>query len=99
MIRATTRPNRPVASHSAKPSSRLVVWVAAAPGLRRAPDRYDPNTLPMPIPAPTRAIQAIPAPIIFAAATSIFVFLLRLVMIVERKGFVEIDAGQDREDI
>src|SRR5262245_55788639 len=39
MINAMTRPNRPVASQSAKPRSKFVVCDAAAPGLRSAPDR------------------------------------------------------------
>src|SRR5205085_12636775 len=60
----------------------------------------------MPIPAPTSAMQARPAPIIFAAATSMrktpsgWRAIARLsMMFVQMQGFAEIDAGEDGEHI
>jgi hypothetical protein len=37
MTKATTRPNRPVASHNAKPNIARPNWPSAADGLRSAP--------------------------------------------------------------
>src|SRR4029079_5523616 len=65
----------------------------------------------MPTPAPIRALQARPAPIIFAASTSIVVSpcwnaylscsgdrFVTLCLVMHVKRVVEIDAGQDCED-
>src|SRR5215472_538847 len=101
-MNAISRPKRPVASASAKPRKAQVV--TCAEGLRASELMSEPNTLPMPMPAPTRAMQARPAPIIFAAATSM-VFSSALEGwsdcrgSVEMKRVGEVKAGQDGEDI
>src|SRR5262245_55563279 len=102
MMSATTRPNRPVASASAKPSRRLANCAGAADGLRKAPCRSLPKIAPMPTPAPTSAIEASPAPINFAAdgsMSSLLRTMLRWNLVMHVKRVVEIDAGQDGEHI
>src|SRR5712671_5982196 len=97
------RPKRPVASASAKPrNAKGCTWPCEA-GLRATEFIRAENTLPIPTPAPTSAMQARPAPIILAAARSIAVFrwlkgeAKRFSMQVNR--LVQIKAGQDGEDI
>src|SRR5438270_7918830 len=94
----------PSASVTAKPKIRLPNWPCAADGLRRAAARYWPKITPTPTPAPPMPMQAMPAPMNFAAAGSMMrsPFAMR-----ERPGcsmarvkrVVEIDAGEDGEDI
>src|SRR5215469_14410379 len=103
-MNAISRPKRPVASASAKPRKAQVV--TCAEGLRASELMSEPNTLPMPMPAPTSAMQARPAPIIFAAATSM-VFssgckVCRVAAaqpLVKMKRVGKVKAGQDGEDI
>src|SRR5689334_23211202 len=94
-------PKRPVASASAKPrNAKGWTWPWEA-GLRATELIRAANTLPMPTPAPTSAMQARPAPSIFAAARSIAIFLLadgkRRSVKVER--VAEIETSQDGEDV
>src|SRR5438132_9564744 len=63
-------PNSPVASASAKPRNAKGWTSPWEAGLRATELISAENTLPMPIPAPTSAMQARPAPIIFAEARS-----------------------------
>src|ERR1051325_2340715 len=98
MRNAIARPKRPVASASAKP--RNANGVTCAAGLRASELMSAENTLPMPIPAPTRAMQARPAPIIFAAARSISIPLVGSVRsLMQMNGVAQIEAGQDGEDV
>src|SRR5665213_1619575 len=100
MRKAMARPNRPVASASAKP--RKAKGVTCAAGLRASAVISAENTLPMPIPAPTSAMQAIPAPINFADAGSIMnspEVEGAVEGSVKVDGVVQIEAGQDGEDI
>src|SRR6266478_2979524 len=96
------RPKRPVASASAKPrNAKGCTWPCEA-GLRATEFIRAENTLPIPTPAPTSAMQARPAPIILAAARSIAVFrwLKRGETIsVQVNRLVQIKAGQDGEHI
>src|SRR5258708_39024691 len=99
MMNATTRPKRPVASASAKPSSAgVVIWFCEA-GLRAIDETSAEKMLPMPTPAPTRAMQARPAPIILAEARSMVLSFAWLVVSVQVDGVVQVDAGQDGEDV
>ncbi|KEO50463.1 hypothetical protein TP2_14560 [Thioclava pacifica DSM 10166] len=59
---ATRNEKIPSASAKAMPMKRVAVWPAAAEGLRRAPDRKLPATLPTPIAEPPMPMQARPAP-------------------------------------
>src|SRR5438045_4315921 len=98
------RPKRPVASASAKPrNAKGCTWLCEA-GLRATELIRAANTLPMPTPAPTSAMQARPAPIILAAARSIWVFRwlrgeAKETTSVQVNRLVQIEAGQDRKDI
>src|SRR6266404_6923658 len=97
-MKAMMRPNRPVASASAKPSSAgVVIWFCEA-GLRAIELTSAAKMLPIPTPAPTRAMQARPAPIILAEARSMVLSFAWLVS-VQVDGVVQVDAGQDGEDI
>src|ERR1044071_1007798 len=102
-MKAMTSANSATASVSAKPRSTLPNTRGAASGLRSAPDTKLPKMLPMPTPTPARAMVARPAPMSFAAAASMDRVLLsfeswvRSVMHVDR--IVQIDAGQDGEDV
>src|SRR5271154_5132746 len=103
-MKAISRPKRPVASASAKPRKAQVVTCAA--GLRASELMRAENTLPMPIPAPTRAIQARPAPIILADARSMEGSPLvgrrgkrRSVGSVQMDGVAQVEARQVGEDI
>src|SRR3979411_633900 len=69
------RPNSPVASANAKPRNAKGCTCPCDAGLRATEVIRAENTLPMPIPAPTSAMQARPAPIILAEARSIVRFL------------------------
>src|ERR1700722_11895083 len=104
MMKATTRPKRPVASASAKPSSAGVVIWACEAGLRAIDETSAEKMLPMPTPAPTSAIQARPAPIILAEARSMVVSFACLERcrsggnsggdgLVKVDGVVQVDAG------
>src|SRR6266852_1558995 len=99
-MNAISRPKRPVASASAKPRKAQVVTCAA--GLRASELMRAENTLPMPIPAPTSAIQARPAPIIFAEARSIGGLLSPKTSgrrSMQMEGVAQIKTSQDREHI
>src|SRR4051795_2789046 len=101
-MKAMTSANSATASVSAKPRSTLPNTRGAASGLRRAPETKLPKMLPMPTPTPARAMVARPAPISLAAFASMVVSpFFRLVpwSMVHMDRIVEIDAGQDREDI
>src|SRR5689334_22409049 len=100
MMKATIRPKRPVASASAKPSSAGIwIWPWLA-GLRAIEATSEEKMLPMPMPAPTSAMQARPAPIILAEARSMGrPFSVRGGDLVEVDRVVEVDAGEDREDV
>src|SRR6185312_4878248 len=99
MRKAMAKPNSPVASASAKP--RKAKGVTCAAGLRASALISEANTLPMPTPAPTSAMQARPAPIILAEARSIvrFLFAERGGGLMQVKGVAQIKAGQDRKHI
>src|SRR5437899_7050223 len=98
-MKAMMRPNRPVASASAKPSSAgVVIWFCEA-GLRAIELTSAAKMLPIPTPAPTRAMQARPAPIILAEARSMVLSFAWLVVSVQVDGVVQVDAGQDGEDV
>src|SRR5436190_5159448 len=94
-MKAMTSANSATASVSAKPRSTLPNTRGAASGLRSAPATKLPKMLPMPTPTPARAMVARPAPMSLAAEASIVVVLPSVKM----NGVVEIEAGQDREDI
>src|SRR4030095_6368173 len=102
-MKAMTSANSATASVSAKPRSTLPNTRGAASGLRSAPETKLPKMLPMPTPTPARAMVARPAPMSFAAAGSMGLVLLsfedglRSVLHVDR--IVQIDAGQDGEDV
>src|ERR1700733_1800338 len=99
---AIASPNRPAASPSAKPrKAKGCTWACAA-GLRATALISDENTLPIPMPAPTSAMQARPAPIIFAEARSISKVPWAWkgeAKSVHVQRVAQIKAGQDREDI
>src|SRR5476651_565984 len=106
-MKAMTSANSATASVSAKPSSTLPNTRGAASGLRSAPETKLPKMLPMPTPTPARAMVARPAPMSLAAEASMEISF-RVSSRVEEKappsvtqvdGVVEIQAGQDREDI
>src|SRR5258707_14498249 len=97
-MKAMMRPNRPVASASAKPSSAgVVIWFCEA-GLRAIEVTSAAKMLPIPTPAPTRAMQARPAPIILAGARSMVRSFAWVVVSLRVGGAVEGDAGHDGED-
>src|ERR1043166_4321406 len=95
-MKAMTSANSATASVSAKPRSTLPNTRGAASGLRRAPETKLPKMLPMPTPTPARAIVARPAPMSLAAEASI---VLSPSLVMQMNSVVEIEAGQDREDI
>src|SRR6476646_9328080 len=95
-MKAMTSANSATASVSAKPSSTLPNTRGAASGLRSAPATKLPKMLPMPTPTPARAIVARPAPMSLAAEASM---VLSPSLVMQMNGVVEIEAGQDREDI
>src|SRR5436305_9687417 len=99
IMKAMIRPNSPVASASAKPSrAGVVIWFCEA-GLRAIELTSAAKMLPMPTPAPTRAMQARPAPIILAEARSMMLSFASVVCggSVPVDGVVQVDAGQDGE--
>src|SRR6185369_11614572 len=95
-MKAMTSANSATASVSAKPSSTLPNTRGASSGLRSAPATKLPKMLPMPTPTPARAIVARPAPMSLAAEASM---VLSPSLMMQMDGVVEIEAGQDREDI
>src|SRR5881628_4215977 len=95
-MKAMTSANSATASVSAKPRSTLPNTRGAASGLRSAPETKLPKMLPMPTPTPARAMVARPAPMSLAAEASI---VLSPSLVMQMNGVVEIEAGQDREDI
>src|SRR3954470_21154562 len=98
MMNATMRPKSPVASARAKPRS-AGIWICAwLAGLRAIDETSAPKILPMPMPAPTSAMQARPAPIILADARSMGCPLSLRVGSVKVDRVVEVNAGEDRED-
>src|SRR6187402_3585818 len=100
MIMATANAIRPRSSAAAKPMNRRPCWPSAAPGLRSAPSRNEPNTLPTPSAAMPTPMAARPAPITFADAKSMIVFPSSYSLdLVQIDGVVEIQRRQKREDI
>src|ERR1700736_4955944 len=98
--KAMARPKRPVASASAKPRNAKGCTCPCAAGLRATELINAENTLPMPIPAPTRAMHARPAPIILAEARSIwFSVSSGGGASVEVDSVAEIEAGEDGEHV
>src|SRR5712692_5471496 len=96
------RPKRPVASASAKPRNAKGWTCACEAGLRATELISAENTLPMPTPAPTRAMQARPAPIILAEARSMCVFLFpkpRRARSMQMQRVAQIEAGENGEDV
>src|SRR5471030_190443 len=107
-MKAMTSANRATASVSAKPRSTLPNTRGAASGLRSAPETKLPKMLPMPTPTPARAMVARPAPMSLAAEASMEVSFRvssrgwswkAAPSVTQVDGVVEIQAGQDREDI
>src|SRR5471032_2923427 len=107
-MKAMTSANSATASVSAKPRSTLPNTRGAASGLRRAPETKLPKMLPMPTPTPARAMVARPAPMSLAAAASMELSFQGVESscgwkatpsVTHVDGVVEIEAGQDREDI
>src|SRR5688500_12921074 len=68
MIIATAKAIRPSSSAAAKPMNRRPCWLSAAAGLRSAPCRNEPKTMPTPAAAAPTPIAARPAPMTFAAS-------------------------------
>src|SRR5476649_1097282 len=107
-MKAMTSANSATASVSAKPSSTLPNTRGAASGLRSAPETKLPKMLPMPTPTPARAMVARPAPMSLAAAPSMELSFQGVESscgwkatpsVTHVDGVVEIEAGEDREDI
>src|SRR2546430_14898262 len=95
-------PNSPVASASANPRNANGCTCPCAAGLRATALISAEKTLPMPTPAPTRAMQARPAPIIFAEARSMCVFLFsetRAIRSMQMESVAQIKTREDGEDI
>src|SRR5258708_30066704 len=95
-------PKRPVASASANPRNAKGCTCACAAGLRATELISAENTLPMPIPAPTSAMQARPAPIILAEARSMCVFLCsrtRPICSMQMESVAQIETGEDGKHI
>lgn len=65
------RPNNAIASTNAKPKIVYVNKVFNNKGLREIATKKDPNTWPIPTPAPIKEIVARPAATIFAASFNI----------------------------
>ena len=63
-------------SHNANPNKAYPIKAFAIVGLRLAAWISAPNTIPIPAPTPAKAINALPAPINFAACTIIYFMLL-----------------------
>src|SRR6266571_8963371 len=100
--KAMARPKSPVASARAKPRNAKGCTCPCEAGLRATEVMSAENTLPMPTPAPTRAMQARPAPIILAEARSMCVFLFsktRAIRSVQVESVAQIEAGEDGEHI
>jgi hypothetical protein len=68
---ATKRVNNAMDSVNANPRSAYPTNCFAIKGLRLAAWIKDPNTIPIPAPTPAKAIRALPAPINFAACTTV----------------------------
>src|SRR3982750_2605592 len=97
---AMTNAIRPRSSAAAKPMNRRPCWPSAAPGLRNAPSRNEPKTLPTPSAAMPTPMAARPAPITFADARSMIVFPSSYSLdLVEIDGVVEIQRRQKRKHI
>jgi len=70
--KAIIKPNRAMASTSAKPKIVYVKSVLRSNGFLEIAIKNDPNTFPIPTPAPIRDIVASPAAIIFEAFKIMF---------------------------
>src|SRR6185503_1842306 len=100
MIIATAKAIRPSSSAAAKPMNSRPCWPSAAAGLRIALSRNEPKTLPTPMAAAPTPIAARPAPITWADARSmIFSFVKALECLVKIDGVVDVERGQQGEDI
>src|SRR5689334_12653163 len=89
----------PSASVMAKPKIRLPNWPCAADGLRTAAARYWPKMMPTPTPAPPMPMQAMPAPMYLAITGSMKNSSRLDRSVTGMDGVVQVNAGQDREDI
>ena len=69
------KPNKAIASNKANPSIAYVNSVLRSSGFLDKAIKKEPNTLPIPTPAPIRDIVANPAAIILAAFKIIFIFI------------------------
>jgi len=69
--KATNRVNKAIDSVNANLNRAYPIKVFANKGLRLAALIKDPNTIPIPAPTPANAINALPAPIIFAACNMV----------------------------
>src|SRR5688572_3858704 len=90
MIIATAKAIRPSSSAAAKPMNKRPCWPSAAAGLRSAPWRNEPKTVPTPEAAAPTPIAARPAPITLAAS--------RLIIVntpLEKLGLVKVDRVVD----
>src|SRR5262249_55680639 len=99
---ATASEKMPSASVTAKPKMRLPNCFGASVGLRSAPCRKLPKMMPTPTPAPPIPMQAMPAPINFAASASMFLSLPAEEIgpsVARVKSVVQVDAGQHREHV
>src|SRR5258708_37873649 len=95
-------PKRPVASARANPRNANGCTCACAAGLRATELISAENTLPMPTPAPTSAMQARPAPIILAEARSMWVLLFsktRPSRSMQMERVAQIETGKDGKHI
>src|SRR5689334_3646802 len=102
MIIATAKAIRPRSSAAAKPMNRRPCWPSAAAGLRSAPWRNEPNTLPTPAAAAPTPIAARPAPITLAEARSILILprkSCRLNDLVKMLGVVDVQRREQCENI
>src|SRR4051794_19819424 len=94
----------PSASVMAKPKIKLANCPAAADGFRIAAAKQLPKMMPTPTPAPPMPMQAIPAPMYFAAVGSmrklLFEGCLKERYSMSRMNrIVEVDASQNGEDV
>src|SRR5687768_6276857 len=90
MIMATAKAIRPSSSAAAKPKIRRGNWPSAAAGLRSAPCRNEPKTMPTPAAAAPTPMAARPAPMTWADASSILLLLER-----GPRGLVKVDRVVD----
>src|SRR5687767_12026936 len=98
MIIATAKAIRPSSSAAAKPMNKRPCWLSAAAGLRSAPWRNEPKTLPTPAAAAPTPIAARPAPMTWADWKSMLCSFVKSGS-VEVFRVVDVERGQQREYI